>query len=101
MTDVCRGSTGTDEPRHDSTSDRRDGDPPTVTVGLLSDEFDIANDGPGLDIDPGQAIACSVSTRDDGTGFGLAIVTEIAAAHGWEMRIVNDDGTRVEFRGTD
>jgi signal transduction histidine kinase len=40
-----------------------------------------------------------VSTATDGTGYGLAIVAEIAEAHGWEIRLTESDagGARFEF----
>ena len=36
---------------------------------------------------------------DDGTGFGLAIVKDIAEAHGWSVRVTESDdgGARFEF----
>ncbi|MFC6794882.1 ATP-binding protein [Halobaculum halobium] len=38
------------------------------------------------------------TTADDGTGFGLAIVAEIAGAHGWSVRVTEaaDGGARFE-----
>jgi signal transduction histidine kinase len=80
-------------------SDRDDDttDALTVTVGSLSDGFFVADDGTGFDIDPAEATEYGRSSTPDGTGFGLAIVREIAAAHGWELSIDGDDGARFEF----
>jgi len=43
------------------------------------------------------------STLEDGTGFGLAIVTEIAEAHGWTVGITESDrgGARFEITGVE
>ena len=39
------------------------------------------------------------TTRQDGTGFGLPIVKQIAEAHGWEIKLTEsfDGGARFEF----
>jgi len=70
----------------------------TVSVGPLPDGFYVADDGDGFDIDPEEAAEYGRSSSSDGTGFGLAIVREIAAAHGWELAIDDADGARFEFR---
>ena len=71
----------------------------TISVEALGDGgFAVADDGSGFDIDPERALEYGVSDRSDGTGFGLAIVREIAAAHGWELVDTDGDGARFEFR---
>jgi signal transduction histidine kinase len=116
---VEHGSTGSraepdDSVEHGSTSSRTesgdsvehgsdseagaDDDGLTVTVGSLPDGFYVADDGTGFDIDPEEATEYGRSSTELGTGFGLAIVREIAAAHGWELSIDGDDGARFEFR---
>ncbi|ELZ44722.1 multi-sensor signal transduction histidine kinase [Halorubrum californiense DSM 19288] len=70
----------------------------TVSVGSLPDGFSVADDGVGFDIDPEEATEYGRSSASNGTGFGLPIVREIAAAHGWELSIGGDDGARFEFR---
>ncbi|GAA0533931.1 GAF domain-containing protein [Halorubrum ejinorense] len=81
----------------------------TVSVGSLPNGFYVADDGTGFDIDPDEATTYGRSGSPDGTGFGLAIVREIAAAHGWSMSIDAggpaddsdgdpDTGARFEFR---
>lgn len=88
-----------DSVEHGSTDSRTDsGDDLTVSVGPLSNGFYVADDGSGFDIDPDEATDYGRSSTTTGTGFGLAIVREIAAAHGWEMSIEDDDGARFEFR---
>ena len=70
----------------------------TVSLGSLPDGFYVADDGTGFEIDPEAATEYGRSSTSDGTGFGLAIVREIATAHGWELSIRGDDGARFEFR---
>lgn len=76
----------------------------TVEVGALQAEdgkrigFYVADDGPGFgDADPASLFDHGYTTSENGTGFGLSIVAEIATAHGWEVRAVDDDGARFEF----
>ncbi|MDB2224838.1 response regulator [Halorubrum ezzemoulense] len=75
-----------------------DADDLTISVGSLPDGFYVADDGRGFDIDPEAATEYGRSSTPDGTGFGLAIVREIAAAHGWELSVDDRDGARFEFR---
>jgi len=70
----------------------------TVSVGAIPDGFYVADDGVGFDIDPEKATEYGTSSDPRGTGFGLAIVREIAAAHGWAFEAVDDGGARFEFR---
>jgi len=77
-------------------------DATTVRVGPLADRTGVfvADDGPG--IPPGRrdsVFDTGHTTAEDGTGFGLAIVEEIAEAHGWEVRIEDgiDGGTKLVF----
>ncbi|MFB6192376.1 MAG: ATP-binding protein [Haloarculaceae archaeon] len=37
------------------------------------------------------------STTEDGTGFGLAIVAEIADAHGWDLRVTASEAGGARF----
>lgn len=72
----------------------------TVTVGDLPDGFYVEDDGPGIPegerdriLDPGY------STSETGTGFGLSIVRDIAAAHGWKVTVTTgtEGGARFEI----
>ncbi|MFB6353142.1 MAG: sensor histidine kinase [Halobacteriales archaeon] len=72
----------------------------TVTVGRLDDGpgFYVADDGPGFPAavregPPGAADA----------GLGLAIVRQIAAAHGWDVTLTAGaaGGARIEVRGVE
>jgi len=78
------------------------GDDATVRVGTTEGGFYVADDGPGIPpedradvFDPGYTTAAG------GTGFGLAIVDEIAAAHGWRVSVTESDsgGARFEVEG--
>ncbi|QLH82880.1 GAF domain-containing protein [Halosimplex pelagicum] len=82
------------------------GDAVTVTVGDLpdGDGFFVADDGPGVpDDDRERVFESGFSTSPEGTGFGLAIVAEIASAHGWSVSVTDGDagGARFEVRGVD
>ena len=80
------------------------GDNVSIRVGDLSDGFFIEDDGRGID----PAVADSLfepgeSGAGGNTGFGLAIVQEIATAHGWTVEPTSgeDGGARFEVRGVD
>jgi signal transduction histidine kinase len=75
-----------------------------VRVGALDDGFYVADDGPGVPPDDREHVFESgYSTSEDGTGFGLAIVEEIASAHGWDVDVVEseDGGARFEVTGVE
>lgn len=76
------------------------GDTVTITVGPLTDGFYVEDTGFG--ILPGERDAvfdAGYSTSEKGTGFGLAIVEQIAHAHGWNVQVTEgeDAGARFEF----
>lgn len=76
----------------------------TVTIGDLVDGFYVADDGPGIpEPDRANVFEAGYSTAQDGTGFGLNIVHEIANAHGWDVRVrdADDGGARFEFTDVD
>ena len=73
----------------------------TVHVGDLPDGFSVADDGPGV---PGEVVGTLfepvLTASPTGTGFWLAIVEEIAGAHGRSVVLVEcDAGARFEFGG--
>ncbi|OYR54215.1 histidine kinase [Halorubrum sp. Ea1] len=79
-----------------------------VEVGALDAAgepgFYVADDGPGIpDAVRDEAFDAGVSTDEDGTGFGLKIVAEVADAHGWSVDFVDatGGGARFEFRGVE
>ena len=80
------------------------GDHVTVTVGALADGFYVADDGPGIPAEHRERVFESgYTTKDDGTGFGLAIVREIVDDHDWVVRIAESEtgGARFEFTGVE
>ena len=73
-----------------------------ITVGDLENGFYVADDGPGIpEADREKVFESGFSTSEEGTGFGLAIVKEIATGHGWEIRAAESDdgGARFEIHG--
>ncbi|MFB6298098.1 MAG: histidine kinase N-terminal 7TM domain-containing protein [Salinirussus sp.] len=73
----------------------------TVTVGAADDGFYVADDGPGIpDSERTEIFERGYSTSEAGTGFGLAIVEEIADAHGWEMQVTDSDAGGARFETT-
>ncbi|QZP36898.1 GAF domain-containing sensor histidine kinase [Halobaculum magnesiiphilum] len=82
------------------------GDDVAIRVGELADGsgFFVADDGPGITpADRERVLDHGYSTADDGTGFGLTIVTQIADAHGWDVTVTESDdgGARFEIAGVD
>lgn len=83
------------------------GPDPTVRVGLLPDGFFVEDDGPGIPEQQRREVCSPGYTNAEGeghSGFGLAIVEEVARAHGWELTITDSElsssdspGARFEF----
>ncbi|WP_313693762.1 GAF domain-containing sensor histidine kinase [Halorarum halobium] len=76
------------------------GEDVAVTVDTLpaAEGFFVADDGVG--IPPGdreEVFERGFTTAEDGTGFGLSIVREIAHAHGWDVALVESDGGGARF----
>ena len=83
-----------------------DGGDIEITVGILDSGtgFFVADDGDGIPVEDQEAVLESgFSTADEGTGLGLAIVTEIVAAHDWEIQVTSSEegGARFEIVGID
>jgi len=87
--------------------------PVTVRVGVLGDDelatdagersgFYVADDGAGINAtDRDDVFESGYTAASGGTGFGLAIVQDIVAAHGWEITVTDssDGGARFEITG--
>jgi signal transduction histidine kinase len=80
----------------------------TVRVGALDGAeprgFYVEDDGKGVPADERDDVfEWGHTTTGDGTGFGLAIVAEIAEAHGWEIGVGESasGGARFEVSGID
>ena len=78
----------------------------TVTVGTMSADGDattgfyVADDGPGISPEHREKVfERGYTTAKGGTGFGLAIVEDIATAHGWSVQATESEtgGARFEF----
>ncbi|PSP55329.1 histidine kinase [Halobacteriales archaeon QS_1_67_19] len=78
------------------------GDDVTIRVGALDgDGFYVEDDGPGIPEDKREKVFDSgFTTNRDGTGFGLAIVTEIVEAHGWQISVTEGDTGGARFEVT-
>ncbi|NLV11905.1 hybrid sensor histidine kinase/response regulator [Haloarcula argentinensis] len=75
-------------------------EPITVSVGTTDTGFYIADDGIGIPPEERDDVfERGYTTSTTGTGFGLAIVAEIAQAHGWSVSVTESEGggTRFEF----
>ncbi|WP_254761918.1 hybrid sensor histidine kinase/response regulator [Natrinema marinum] len=60
----------------------------TVTIEATDDGFAVADDGPGAPpAERDDILESGYTTAADGTGFGLAIVTEVVEAHGWSIAV--------------
>jgi len=71
-----------------------------VRIGRLEDGFFVEDDGKGIPEDEREDVfEYGYSERDEGTGFGLTIVKEIAEAQDWsvDLREGTDGGARFEF----
>jgi len=78
----------------------------TVSVGELDDRdgFYVEDDGPGIPPSERERLFdFGYSTSEEGTGFGLSIVAEIAEAHDWRIDVVEGaaGGARFEVAGVE
>ena len=80
------------------------GEDVTVTVGPLDEGFYVEDDGSGIDDEDREKIfSAGYSTQENGVGFGLSIVKQVADAHGWEVSVVerSSGGARFEISGVE
>jgi signal transduction histidine kinase len=80
------------------------GDDVTVSVGAMDDGFYVADTGPGIpEAEREDVFEAGYSTSEDGTGFGLRIVEQIADTHGWKITVTESeqDGARFEITGVE
>jgi PAS domain S-box-containing protein len=80
------------------------GEDVTVRVGTVANGFYVEDDGPGIPAEArDQPFEFGYSTAEEGTGFGLAIVRQIAEAHGWTVNVGVgvSGGARFEIRGVE
>ena len=77
-----------------------------IRVGAVNGDagFFVADDGSGITEEMQEVVfEFGYTTDDGGTGIGLAIVQEIATAHGWTCRVTESEagGARFEITGVD
>jgi signal transduction histidine kinase len=80
------------------------GEDPAITVGIDDDVLYVADDGPGIPPEERDRVfEYGYSNAAGGTGLGLKIVDELAAAHGWDASVTEseDGGVRVELSGVE
>ena len=80
------------------------GDGVAVRVGALGDGFYVEDDGRGIAAaDRDRVFERGYSSDATGVGYGLHIVEQIVAAHGWTIRVAEsaDGGARFEIRGVE
>jgi PAS domain S-box-containing protein len=82
------------------------GEAVTVTIGQLPDDggFYVEDDGDGIPPEQRDDVfEHGVTSNENGTGFGLSIVADIAKAHGWTARVTDgsEGGARFEFTGVE
>jgi signal transduction histidine kinase len=78
------------------------GDDVTVRLGSTADGFYVADDGVGIPVEHRDAVFEERTTFDDGgTGYGLAIVSDIVDVHGWSVSVTDSEsgGARFDISG--
>ncbi|MDZ7849248.1 MAG: ATP-binding protein [Halodesulfurarchaeum sp.] len=76
----------------------------TITIGALEDGFYVEDDGPGIpEAAREEVFEMGYSTTENGTGFGLSIVEQVAKAHGWDIHLADGSagGARFEITGVE
>ncbi|MFB6086678.1 MAG: ATP-binding protein [Halodesulfurarchaeum sp.] len=70
----------------------------TVTVEPTARGFAVGDDGPGIPPeDREQIFESGYTTDEDGTGIGLAIVSEVADAHDWSVEVTESESGGAKF----
>jgi PAS domain S-box-containing protein len=93
---VEHGSTG-NRPSADDTVEHG-GTGVTVRVGAVEEGFYVADDGSGIpEADREDVFTPGFSTKEGGTGMGMASVSQIVDAHGWEIDLEESDSGGARF----
>jgi hypothetical protein len=85
-------------------ADRWLGQTAVTPLQSVANGFYVEDDGPGIPEDRRDDIfAAAYSTSEEGTGFGLRIVKQIAEAHDWVVHVTTgtDGGARFEYTGVE
>ncbi len=72
----------------------------TVTVGETANGFYVEDNGPGIpESEHDEIFEAGYTTAEDGTGFGLNIVSRVVDAHDWTITITkgSEGGARFEI----
>lgn len=70
----------------------------TVTVGTTADGFFVADDGPGIDVEPPERVFDAGHTAvTENTGFGLYVARRVAADHGWTVTATESESGGARF----
>ncbi len=92
--------TGSDDSVEQGSADETD--TVTITVGMLADGFYVEDDGAGIPANEREAVfEMGYTDSEDGTGYGLYIVSTIAEAHGWSVRVTESGSGGARFEFTD
>jgi signal transduction histidine kinase len=84
--------------REDAVEHGDDAGSVTVRVHDTPDGIAVADDGPGIPPEEREGVfGPGYTTAHAGTGFGLAIVREIANAHGWSASVEESDDGGARF----
>ncbi len=81
---------------------RHAGSDAEIRVGTTGNGFYVADDGSGIpETERDRVFEPGETNAEEGTGFGLAIVKEIAEAHGWSIEVTESraGGARFEITG--
>ncbi|MDL0135694.1 PAS domain-containing sensor histidine kinase [Halobacterium salinarum] len=84
----------------DSQASQDGGGSVTVRVGVEDDHFFVEDDGPGIPPEDRESVfELGWTTEEFGSGLGLNIVADVAAAHGWTPTVSESEhgGARFEF----
>ncbi|SEH62667.1 Signal transduction histidine kinase [Halopenitus malekzadehii] len=91
-----------DAVEHEADTAQHGGRSLTITVGDLPNGFYVEDDGTGVPEEiRADVFESGYTTIEDGTGFGLAIVSEIVDAHDWEITVTESDDGGARFEITD
>jgi signal transduction histidine kinase len=80
------------------------GETVTVRVGCTPEGLYVADDGAGMTAEvKDHLFETGYTTRDEGRGYGLAIVERICEAHGWTVDVSESDagGARFDITGVE
>jgi PAS domain S-box-containing protein len=77
------------------------GETVTITIGEVDDGFHIEDDGPGIPADERDDVfEAGYSTSEEGTGYRLSIMKQVADAHGWGVNLTDSSGGGARFEVT-